>query len=174
MDIIGNLERINVTLDGKAEITLSTDMSAVQEIEELRGKELSISLKRYYPSRSLTQNAYMWVLIGELSKKLKLPKEEVYRAYIKDYGVYEVVPLRDDAVERFTRIWRQNGLGWVCEPIRASKFTGYTNVIAYYGSSTYNRDDMNRLVDAIVEDCHEQGISTMTTDEIRALRNEND
>lgn len=60
----------------------------------------------------------------------------------------------------------KNGIGWVCEEIGKSKIEGYTNVKAYYGSSTYNSKEMARLIDSIVEDCKLQGIPTDTPEQI--------
>ena len=70
--------------------------------------------------------------------------------------------------------WSKNGLGWFVEELGESKLTGFTKLIAYYGSSTYNSIEMNRLLNAIVDDCQEQGISTMTMKDIMLLKNEND
>ena len=174
MDITGNLERIAITLDGRAEITFSTTNDAVQAIEPMRGKELSISLKPYAPRRTLTQNAYMWVLIGDLAKALKLGKDEVYRSFVKDYGVYEVLPLKDEAVKRFINIWESRGLGWVCDTIGPCKTSGYSYVMAYYGTSSYNSKEMSAIIDAVVAECEEQGISTMSVEDIKRLQNDND
>ena len=166
--------RISLTLDGRAEITFTTQRGAVYSVEELKDKELLVKVSTYSKRRSLSQNAYMWVLIGELSAKLKLSKDDVYKSYIKDYGVYEVLPIKTEAVERFQSAWTARGIGWVCEILRESKFAGYVNVIAYYGSSSYNSAEMSRLIDAIIADCKEQGINTMSLADIMLLRNEND
>ena len=165
---------IRFTLDGKVEITFTTYKSALNGLESLKDKELSVKVTSYSKKRSLSQNAYMWVLLDELAKKLHLSKEELYKKYIKDYGVFEILPIRNEAAERFKRNWSINGLGWFVEDIGESKLSGFTKLIAYYGSSTYNSNEMSRLVDAIVQDCQEQGISTMTLSDIMLLKNEND
>ena len=174
MEAVVTLERISISLDGKAEATFAAPRDTVPELEALRGKELALTVKPYAPRRSLTQNAYMWVMLGELGTALKLPKEEVYRNLIKDYGQFEVFPIKDEAVERFVRVWQARGLGWVCDVLRASKLTGYTNVIAYYGTSSYTTAEMSRIIDAVLESCREQGISTMSKADIMSLKNEND
>ena len=174
METRANLERIAITLDGRAEITFTADRETVQELEAMKGKELALTIKPYSPKRSLTQNAYMWVLIGDLSKALKISKEEVYRAYIRDYGQYVVLPIKDEAIEQYCRIWQARGLGWVCEPLKPCKTDGYTYIICYYGTSSYNSKEMSALIDAVVADCQEQGISTMSAEDFKNLRNEND
>ena len=166
--------RICLTLDGKAEITFTTMRGAIYAIEDLRDKETLVKVTTYSKRRSLSQNAYMWVLIGELAAKLKIGKDDVYRTYIRDNGIYEVIPIKAEAVERFTNVWAARGLGWVCEVLRESKIGGYVNVIAYYGSSSYNSAEISRIIDAVIEDCKAQGINTMELSEVMALKNEND
>lgn len=166
--------RISLTLDGRAEITFTTQRGAVYAVEELKDKELLVKVTTYSKRRSLSQNAYMWVLIGELAARLKTGKDDVYKSYIRDYGIYEILPIKAEAVERFQSVWAARGIGWVCEVLRESKIAGYVNVMAFYGSSTYNSAEMNRLIDAIIEDCKAQGISTMSLSDVMLLRNEND
>jgi len=166
--------RILMTLDGRAEITFTTTRGAVYALEQLKEKELLVKVTTYSKRRSLSQNAYMWVMLGELAAALKLSKDEVYKSYIKDYGVYEVFPIKAEAVERFQKAWASRGLGWVCDILRDSKIEGYVNLIAYYGSSSYTSDEMSCLIDAIIEDCKAQGINTMSLADVMLLRNEND
>lgn len=51
-----------------------------------------------------------------------------------------------------------------------SKLKGCNNLILYYGSSTYNTEQMSRLIDNIVQDCKAVGIETMTPAELAALK----
>lgn len=136
-------------------------------------KKYTADIKEWRERRSLDANAYMWVLVGKLSGKLGLPPEEIYRAAIRDVGDnYEVMPVRNDALERWKTIWQSNGLGWLCEEIGPSKIDGYTNVRNFYGSSAYDRAQMGRLIDNIVQDCKAQGIETLTPAELARLTEE--
>lgn len=136
-------------------------------------KKYVADIKEYRERRSLDANAYMWVLVGKLSGKLGLPPEEIYRAAIRDVGDnYEVMPVRNDALDRWKAIWQSNGLGWLCEEIGPSKLAGYTNVRNFYGSSAYDKSQMSRLIDNIVQDCKAQGIETLTPDELARLTEE--
>lgn len=133
-------------------------------------KKYVADIKEWRERRSLDANAYCWVLLGKLSGKLGLPPEEIYRAAIRDVGDnYEVMPVRNDALERWKAIWQSNGLGWLCEEIGPSKHEGYTNVRNFYGSSAYDKSQMSRLIDNIVQDCKAQGIETLTPDELARL-----
>lgn len=125
-------------------------------------------VKEVKKRRSLDSNAYAWVLLGKLQDKLHIPKEDIYKSLIKEIGSYEVIPVKNEAVERFSQAWSQNGLGWITETTK-SKLEGFTNIIAYYGSSSYNTAEMSRLIELIVQECKQQDIETMTPNELKSL-----
>lgn len=130
-------------------------------------------IKEHRERRSLDANAYAWVLLGKLSGKLRIPPEDLYRAIIRDVGDnYEVMPVRNKALERWKGIWSSNGLGWICEEIGPSKLEGYTNTRCFYGSSAYDKAQMARLIDLIVQECKAQGIETMPPVELARLTEE--
>jgi hypothetical protein len=137
---------------------------------ELANEEkLSIKIAKYREKRSNDANAYCWVLIGKLAEKLNIPKDEIYRDAIKQIGGnYEIVCVVDAAVEKLCSGWRNNGIGWQTDTM-PSKIEGCTNVVLYYGSSTYDTAQMSRLINIIVDACREQNIETRTPDEIANL-----
>lgn len=57
-------------------------------------------------------------------------------------------------------------MGWIAIPQITNGKKGMTEVQVFYGSSVYTKEEMARLIDAIVEDCKEQGIETRTPEEI--------
>lgn len=136
--------------------------------KELKEDKLSVEIKKYRNKRSLDANAYMWVLISKLEEKLNVSKDIIYKDAIRNIGVYEVIPVKNEAVDRFIEAWTKNGLGWVCETTK-SKLEGYTNILAYYGSSTYNTAEMSRLIDLIVQECKQLNIETMSQSELDSL-----
>jgi len=150
------------------------DRNTVQEfILSQEDKPYIVKIEPYKKKRSNDANAYYWTLAGKLSAKLGIPNTEIYRQHIKDIGDnYEILPIRNDAVEKFTQAWGKNGIGWITNIIGKSKLKGYTNIMAYYGSSTYDSKQMSRLIDLMVEDCKEQGIETLTPAEIERMKGE--
>ena len=90
------------------------------------------------------------------------------RDLIKNIGSYEVIPIKNEALDKFRSAWSKNGIGWITETT-SSKLEGFTNVIAYYGSSTYNTSEMSRLIDLIVQECEQLGIETKSEAEIKNL-----
>ena len=131
-------------------------------------KTKKFEVKEYKEKRSLDSNAYCWVLLGKLQDKLQIPKEEIYKDLIKNIGSYEIVPVKNKAVERFRQAWSKNGLGWITETMK-SKLKGFTNVITYYGSSSYNTAEMSKLIELVVQECQQLGIETKPKEEIESL-----
>jgi hypothetical protein len=76
----------------------------------------------------------------------------------------------DKAVDRLCQVWSRNGLGWQTETF-PSKIEGCTNVILYYGSSSYDTEQMSALIDYLVQECKALGIETMPPEEIESLIN---
>ena len=140
-------------------------------VDDFKSKEkLSIEVKPFRQKRSLDANAYAWVLMDRLAEKLNESKEAVYREYIKHIGGNsETVCVRNAAVERLCEGWCKNGIGWQTDTF-PSKIEGCTNVILYYGSSTYDSAQMHRLLSLITQDCAIQGIPTETPEEIAKMK----
>ena len=169
-----NKPEFKFLMNGRVEISFITEKSILRQLEGLKDDiELSVQVKEYRKKRSLSQNAYMWVLLDEIGKAVNRSKEDIYRELVKDYGVFEIIPLKDEAVKRFNHNWAKNGLGWFTDVLGKSKLKGYTNLIVYYGSSTYDTKEMTRLLDAVINECQELGIQTMTLSEIMLLQNDN-
>lgn len=165
---------MRLTFDGKLEITLTTEKRHAKDLEQYKNCELSVKILRYTEKRSQSQNSYMWTLLNQLGSKLNESKEKLYKIYIKDYGSFEILPIKNEAVNKFVKGWEKNGIGWFCEDLGESKLDGYTKIMAYYGTSSYNSKEMSVLLEAIIKDCEEQGIPTLTTEEIMSLKNDND
>jgi hypothetical protein len=132
-------------------------------------KPHEVTVKPQRKRRSKDANAYMWVLLDKLSAVLGVPKQEIYRRLIPDVGgVSETVCVQDKAVDTLIKGWEHNGLGWVAE-IFPSKIEGCTNVILYAGSSMYDSQQMTRLLDLVIAECKQQGVETMTPEELSRL-----
>lgn len=158
---------LSFNFNGKLIVSFQTDKRLAEAFNNLPDKPLTVIVKEYKPKRSLDANAKFWTLCGKVSKALGLTKEEIYKKTISEVGEFETVPIRNDAVESYINRWQKNGLGWFCETIGASKLQGYTNIITYFGSSTYDSKEMWRITESICEDCKELGIPTESPDELK-------
>ena len=170
-------DKAKVILDGEdAFLCLAIPYRDARKfVSEMKPKKYAVEIKEHRKKRSLDANAYAWTLIGQLAAKLStdgvvITPDQVYREAIRDVGGnYEVVPIRDDALERWQQIWAGKGLGWVCEVIGKSKIDGYTNTRCFYGSSVYDTAQMSRLISIIVDECKAAGVETMTPAELESL-----
>lgn len=161
-----------------AQLTIECDMKEATELQRIideAGKvdseaEYTVSIKRRKKKRSLDANAYMWVLLKELAFKVENSPIELYKYYVRGFGQYYVIPVREDALEAFSKVWSSHGIAWFVDDIGPCRRTqGYHNLKAYYGTSEYDTKSMSRLIDEVVLDCKAQGIETMSREEINYL-----
>ena len=175
-ELTGRIVQVSIDyLSGKPLVTflLNEIWNGRNMVDDLKGQEkLTLKVSKFKKKRSLDANAYCWVLIDKLAEKLNAPKTEIYRRIIRDIGgVSDTVCIQDKAVESLCRGWEHNGLGWQTETT-PSKIEGCTNVVLYYGSSTYDTSQMARLINSIVEECQNQGIETRSKEELDSLLNQ--
>lgn len=133
-------------------------------------KDKVFEIKEHKVKRSLNANAYCWVLLNKIADVIKSTKEEVYREYIRNKGIFRVITMNKEAADTFIKVWEEKGLGWVCDKSE-SKFEGMVDVIAYYGTSSYNTKQMAYFIDYVVEEAKNLDIETLTPDEIERLKN---
>lgn len=157
------------SFDGRTRITLEIDGAIPDGLLTLRDAPLRVEIKKWTNRRSLDANAYAWVLIDRIAAALNDSKEAIYRQAVREIGgVSEIVCVKNGAVERLRQGWSKNGIGWQTATM-PSKLPGCTNVVLYYGSSTYDTAQMHRLIDRLIEDAKLLGIETMTPDELARL-----
>lgn len=145
----------------------TTDPMAIRFVLSFTAGDWEI--RKSEQKRSLDANGYMWVLCEALAKAIKSTKEEVYRKYIKEVGVFKDFNLTQDEAKTFRVAWERLGTGWQTEQVDYDKDGDRVIIRAYYGSSTYNTKRMARLIDSIVADCQSVGIETRPADEIKSL-----
>ena len=150
-------------------LRVQSPSSAMTICDEIKpDKQYVAQIRR--KGRSLDANAYAWVLLDKLSAHYNIPKESVYREEIKTIGgVSDVVCVVQKAADEFCRRWQSKGTGWMAEQ-SPSKIDGCVNVTVWYGSSTYDTEQMSRLIDQIVTDCREANIEVLTPQELAALK----
>ena len=95
----------------------------------------------------------MWVLLQQLADKLETTKDELYLIMLGKYGVFTHTVVKPNVVERVKEEWK---LGEV-------KINGQTGIQlqCYFGSSGYDSKEMSTLVNGVVNECKEQGITTL-------------
>ena len=123
--------------------------------------EVKVKVKR--TRRTDTQNAYYWVLLGKIGQALGFSKDELHFEMLRSYGVYDAFTVREDVpLGDYFKYWDEAGDGWM-DGIR------YVHVRAYKRSSRMDKAEFGRLLDGVIQECHQQGIETMAPDEIARL-----
>ena len=158
------------TMDDTGEWLMVRSPKARQALQGLDlSKTYDVEIRLHRERRSLDANAYCWVLLNKIAGETGNDVAQLYRGYIKGIGGNaEIVCVRDKAVETFRAAWEKNGLGWQTETM-PSKIPGCTNVVCYYGSSSYDTRQMSVLIDRVVQDAKSLGIETKTPQELEAM-----
>lgn len=165
------LHDLSVARDGGWLLTIRTNENVGGLFDELHECDVDVTVKKYRKKRSLDANAYFWVLANRLAEKLRIDANGIYRSYVPDIGgSYEVVPVREDKIDAWEKVWCSGHIGRMIEdmgPCRNIK--GYHYIRSYISSSDYDTAQMSQLIEMVVVDCKEQGIETMTPRELDAL-----
>lgn len=165
------LHDLSVARDGGWLLTIRTNENVGGLFDELHECDVDVTVKKYRKKRSLDANAYFWVLANRLAEKLRIDANGIYRSYVPDIGgSYEVVPVREDKIDAWEKVWCSGHIGRMIEdmgPCRNIK--GYHYIRSYISSSDYDTGQMSQLIELVVADCKEQGIETMTPRELDAL-----
>lgn len=160
----------------KSKISLLLDTKDIEVVEQLKNEnKLTVDIKKWRKKRSLDSNAYCWVLCDSLAKKLTVPdavttKEDIYRDAIRNIGTFETMILPEKALERWTRIWNNQGIGFLVEEV--SRKDKCVKVNCYYGSSTYDTKEMWLLIQLLIDEAKIQGIETKPKEEIESMMKE--
>lgn len=109
------------------------------------------------------------IAIETSTSNVCITKEDVYREAIRRVGVFQIVRVATAAVAYTCEHWQRSGLGWIAEPMGHCTGDDYDDVCLYYGSSTYDRAEMARLLDDLIEDAEALGIETKSPEEVDRL-----
>lgn len=121
-------------------------------------------IKEKKQRRSLTQNAYYWVLLHQLASVMRLDNDSCHFLMLQRYGVYEVVSIQSGINLRgFFKYYEEIGKGTVS----GKEFTHYK---IYKRSSQMDSKEFSELLNGLVDECEEQGIVTLTPNEIANLK----
>ena len=156
-----------VTIDKALNIGLNKQLIINVPLDTEIKEDKKYDLTEHKEKRSKNANSYLWELLGKLQDKLIIPKEDLYKNYIREIGAFDTLAIKNEAVETFIKEWNARGLGYQVETITSNEMV--TELAIYYGSSAYNTKQMSNLIELVVEDCKEQGIETKSVNEIRSM-----
>ena len=127
-------------------------------------REKLYEVREYKQKRSLTANAYFWVLVNEIANVTRQSKDEIHLQMLKEYGQNEVFSIRSDIdVSRYLKYYEEIGKG----KVNGKEFTHYR---VFKGSSEMDSREMAILIDGVVQEAEQLGIPTLTPNEIARLK----
>ena len=141
--------------------------NATQIVEWLmsQDKENIYDIDIHRNKRSLNANGMLWECLGQMAEKLKTDKWELYRLMLKRYGQFTYVCIKPDAAEMFKRTWRDY------EELGEVDINGQTSIqfLVYFGSSDYNSKEFSHLLDGVISEMKEIGLTPPPTKEMQRV-----
>lgn len=179
MNLTGKIAGLSTNfLTKKFELTLAVNEADYLEngYEELKDAALlDIRIKKCRRRRSLDANAYFHVLVDKLADRLGMSKPRCKNLMIGRYGQ----PLYIDEDETAEAVIKTNipvaqmmeNENVHCMPCGSKTEDGKELVFykIFRGSSTYDTKEMSLLIDGTVSECKEQGIETLTPEELERM-----
>ena len=162
---------------GKMRLTFEFDSDVSAAIDKIKDKLLRITVKLWRDKRSLDANSYYWVLLSRLAEAVGISKPRAPNLMLRKYGqnlvidsqiAFLVIPDTEEAEETALEAesFHIRPTSQVKQGKDGKMYRTYT-VLA--GSSTYDTKEMSELINGLVSECKEQGIETLTPDELARM-----
>ncbi len=182
MKFTARIKDIARTLAGSLTITLESPRLEAEAAAALMDIDsLDVEIKEHRTKRSLDANAYYWVLLTRLAKILRVSNAELHNIMLSKYGFMEIVDGRTikavlpDTDEANKKVMESTvyHLKPTSDARPGNDGMMYRTYLMIRGSSTYNTAEMSRLIDGLVCDCKDAGMSgseIASPDERRVLK----
>lgn len=179
MKLRGRLHDITKVLEKDGvHLRLQLDVKEIPSgVDKLPEGDLSLTLEPFHGKRSMTANAYYWVLVGKMAKQMRVPQSYVHNMLLREYGVLELIggqnvimtiPDSRDADEKVltsdlyhlrptSRFHRSDSGDW------------FRDYLVIRGSSTYDSAEMAALIDGAVSEAKDLGIETLPPEELERM-----
>lgn len=162
----------DITLD-QVFIQIQTTKAVMPEIESVRGIDADIEIKKHREKRSLSSNAYFHVLVDKIRQALNISMAECKNNLISEYGQVQMLPdgeqmiYKTNAPEEYMK--QLETIHTKCVKVTEENGKNVYFYRVYRGSSTYNSEEMAKLIQGTVDEAKELGIETLTPAEIKAM-----
>lgn len=133
--------------------------------DQLKDKDLNIEIKQFREKRSLNANRLLWDCLGEIATALRTDKWSIYLQMLKRYGKYTYICVKPNVVEAVKNQWRE------CEEIGEIDINGQKSIqlLCYFGSSTYDFKEFSVLLDGVISEMKEVGLTTPSDEEFERV-----
>ena len=144
----------------------------------LREEDISITLAKWRERRSLTANAYYWVIVGKIADILHISTSIVHNILLRRYGALEVIDGETLTIMvADTEEAEENVLNSDLYHLKPTSFTKegkdgrmFRAYRVLKGSSSYDSKEMATLIDGAVSEAKEMGIETLPDTEIERMK----
>lgn len=138
------------------------------------GKNVRVEISVPKKKRSHSANSYCWVLCQKIAEAISVKgslftREEIYRKNIKELFAPSYIPVKNEDVKDWLDLWCSRGIGWLAEDIGESKLNGYTRLALWKGSSQFDTQQMSRLLDGLVQEAKDLGLSVETEEQLKRM-----
>lgn len=148
-------------------ITFLMDDGNLSFLDEIKDKSLKITASIFKKKRSKNANALLWECIGKIAKAKRLDKWVVYLDILKHYGKYTYGVFKPAAVEGLKKIWREVEVIGEVEVYSENGINTGVQCLLYYGSSTYDVQEFNDLLQCVFAEMDGMGIESPTQEELK-------
>ena len=148
----GTLKDINAPFHSRKAVISVEVTASPEEIEKYKDMPLDIKITKHRNKRSLSANAMLWACLGDMAQATGIDAYTLYLTKLKEYGVFQYVEVMPNLVEAWKLQWKD------CEVVGETE-SGNIEMICYFGSSTYNTKEFSKLLDGVVSDMKDLGLS---------------
>lgn len=155
------IDNIKPDINGHGYIVLKTHAKINEDVFAMIGTPLTCALKKQKTKRTVTANSYCWELCKQIAETAGLSSVDVYKKAVREYGVYEDAVVDNDKVSKVCESWSNIGIGWFTEKV---DYSGSDKVIIrfYFGTSSYSTSQMSRIIDFLVGEAEDLGITILS------------
>lgn len=138
--------------------------------DDWKPHETELDFEKHSKRRTLTANAYYWVLLGKLARKFEVSNAFLHNFLLRRDGVFAEtdmvvqIPDTDEAAKK-----TDESEAYHLKP--TSKTMGdFRLYLILKGSHEMTMPEFAKLLNGLIEDCKDNGIETMTPDELSKLK----
>lgn len=159
----GRITSISRDLSGQYLVQMEVDSRILVGYEEIKDDYVDITIRKHRPRRSLDQNAIYWEYVTELAHRVGHSLAWMHNHLISHYGypyfvggkvAMVVLPDGDESIME-SETFHVKPTAQVKEGRDGTMFRTY---IVMRGSSTYNTQEMSRLIDGAEAEARNMGV----------------
>lgn len=174
METTGRIIEISGMGPDETLVTLSMEEVSPADCERLQGKLLSVCLKQKQRKKTLTQNAYYWVLLTKVAAKCGVSAARLHNMLLRQHprialqgGQAVDFWMEDTEAEEKTMM---EATTFHLLPLGGIDREGKRQYRLLRGSSSYTTEEMTVLLDDLIGEAKEAGVETKTPDELARMR----